>query len=341
MTSQKQIAANRKNAKKAGVRTAAGKAISRLNAFRHGLAEEVLINTDYFQEDKALYERIKKQLFEEMQPKGAFEEMLLNQICDYYWRLRRVSRAERAAIERKLTETYMTNELERMQKVELYDRSVANKDRRTFRISLVYREMWRMAQLINTHIEGSGLPMPKQIAAILEEDFSFGHRFPQIDLILLVNHRAAVLEEEFRELLDDDSEDADEEEQSSTTSAEDTEGAVLEAARAKQRELFAEKIKVEVQLAKQNLAQLIEILECRHSVWMNLERDHDQQMSLARIIPQEKDAELIQRYEAHLHRMFMHNLHEFQRMQSSRLGRPAPMSAALDVNLNTENGFVP
>ena len=71
-----------------------------------------------------------------------------------------------------------------------------------------------------------------------------------------------------------------------------------------------------------------------------LEDHHFSAEQKAQILPGEQDAQRIQRYESHLHRMFMQTLHELQRVRGVRLGQPSPMSAALDVTMGDENGFV-
>jgi hypothetical protein len=54
------------------------------------------------------------------------------------------------------------------------------------------------------------------------------------------------------------------------------------------------------------------------------------------LLPNIEDCQKIQRYEAHIHRMFMSSLHELQRVQALRKGTSLPMAAALDVTLDGE-----
>jgi len=55
----------------------------------------------------------------------------------------------------------------------------------------------------------------------------------------------------------------------------------------------------------------------------------------SKMIPPLGDLEKMQRYDAHLQRVMLQTLHELQRVQSLRLGHPAPAPAALDVTIDT------
>jgi hypothetical protein len=92
VTSDKQIEANRQNARKStGPRTQEGKAAVRHNAVKHGLlAEEVLI----LGEDEAAFKYLDERLRNELQPVGELENMLVDRIVVARWRLRRLGRVE-------------------------------------------------------------------------------------------------------------------------------------------------------------------------------------------------------------------------------------------------------
>jgi hypothetical protein len=91
MATRKQINANRRNAKKGGPKTDAGRAAVRNNAARHGLASihPVLIGEDY-----EPFRNFLKALTDELQPVGIMEIMLVEQIADASWRRRRVTMLE-------------------------------------------------------------------------------------------------------------------------------------------------------------------------------------------------------------------------------------------------------
>ena len=91
----KQLEANRENAKLGGVKTEEGKAVSRLNALKHGLLCSENILTD---EDKTLLREVERGLQEELQPVGALEIALVDRMASCLWRWRRAMKVEREMI---------------------------------------------------------------------------------------------------------------------------------------------------------------------------------------------------------------------------------------------------
>jgi len=90
--SQKQLEANRENAKLGGVKTEEGKAVSKYNALKHGLlSKEVLLKGE---EEKTLIE-VGKRLRMELEPQTELEMVLVDRITANVWRLRRVMQIER------------------------------------------------------------------------------------------------------------------------------------------------------------------------------------------------------------------------------------------------------
>jgi hypothetical protein len=99
MATEKQIRANRENAKKGGVKTVEGKKVARWNALRHGLLSRlVVIETEHCKESRDVYDLILQSITDAMQPIGAIEEMLVERIVTSYWRLRRVLDSENDTI---------------------------------------------------------------------------------------------------------------------------------------------------------------------------------------------------------------------------------------------------
>ncbi len=96
MASERQIAANRRNAlKSTGPRTDAGKARSRRNAITHGLHAHVNNLPD---EEKADFERRLSDWNAALQPCTAYEEDLVRRLAGYSWRLDRAERVQTALI---------------------------------------------------------------------------------------------------------------------------------------------------------------------------------------------------------------------------------------------------
>lgn len=89
--SEKQLEANRKNGKLGGVKTDAGKSVSRLNALKHGLLSEVILLPE---EDEAALLELGKKIRTELKPLGELELALTDRIVSNLWRLRRALKAE-------------------------------------------------------------------------------------------------------------------------------------------------------------------------------------------------------------------------------------------------------
>jgi hypothetical protein len=87
MATEKQVAANRQNAKNStGPRTEAGKRRSRRNALRHGLTAETVIGV---QEDAAAYRALQRAVSADYRPQTNFETELIGRLVSLLWRLRR------------------------------------------------------------------------------------------------------------------------------------------------------------------------------------------------------------------------------------------------------------
>ncbi len=87
MASEKQIAANRQNARSStGPRTEHGKRRSRRNAIRHGLTAETVIDV---LEDPAAYKSLQRAIHADYRPRTNFELELVARLVSLLWRLRR------------------------------------------------------------------------------------------------------------------------------------------------------------------------------------------------------------------------------------------------------------
>jgi len=92
MTTDRQIAANRENAKKStGPRTKNGKRRSRRNALRHGLTAETVIEV---LENAADYAALAKGINADFRPATNFEHELMARLVSLLWRLRRATAIE-------------------------------------------------------------------------------------------------------------------------------------------------------------------------------------------------------------------------------------------------------
>jgi len=96
MATEKQIAANRRNAKKStGPRTKLGKTIASRNAQKHGLTAQTTV---IHSESQAEFDIHRDHLLTDLKPVGPMESILAMRIVDLTWRLRRAKRFRTAAI---------------------------------------------------------------------------------------------------------------------------------------------------------------------------------------------------------------------------------------------------
>ena len=88
MSSAKQIAANRENARRStGPKTLAGKTTSSRNALKHGLLSAQMLLPD---EDPKELSALAEAIHEQLAPEGEMEQALADRVVACLWRLRRV-----------------------------------------------------------------------------------------------------------------------------------------------------------------------------------------------------------------------------------------------------------
>jgi hypothetical protein len=96
MPTPSQIRANRANSEKStGPTSAAGKARSSRNSFQHGLYSKQLVLPN---EDPAELDRLRASLRAEHQPLNTTEDILVNELAETFWRLRRMREFETRAM---------------------------------------------------------------------------------------------------------------------------------------------------------------------------------------------------------------------------------------------------
>ena len=87
---------NQANAKHStGPRTPEGKAKSSLNALRHGITSQVVVMPH---EDLEAYKAFTRRYQDDFQPKGVYEEQLVQSLADTQWRLNRLRAQEHALL---------------------------------------------------------------------------------------------------------------------------------------------------------------------------------------------------------------------------------------------------
>ncbi len=125
MATKKQIRANRLNGRKGGPRTPQGKAVSRLNARRHG----VLARVPAEGEARELH-RIREAFAAAVRPGGAAEEFLVGELARVHLALWRCARAEAEHLMRGATPgaRFSVDAFERVTETfGRYDRTLTNR----------------------------------------------------------------------------------------------------------------------------------------------------------------------------------------------------------------------
>ena len=114
---------NRQNAlHSTGPRTPEGKLASSRNAFQHGLYSKQLVLPG---EDPAELDALRQDLRREHQPANTTEEILVNELAEHYWRLRRMRK-----FEARLMGTGTLEELERgLRLLPIIQRTMASAER--------------------------------------------------------------------------------------------------------------------------------------------------------------------------------------------------------------------
>lgn len=110
----KKAQASRRNGRRSsGPRSPLGKRISRWNALKHGLlAREVVISAGEGKERRRKFAALLARLRQDLRPRNALEEVLVENIAACYWRLRRVLRCETGEIRKRLDHASIHAELE-------------------------------------------------------------------------------------------------------------------------------------------------------------------------------------------------------------------------------------
>ncbi len=93
--SQKQLEANRQNAKLGGVKTEEGKTMSKYNALKHGILSQEVLFED---EDENSLVELGKKLRIDLKPETEIELLLVDRIIANFWRLKRLLKLEHGEV---------------------------------------------------------------------------------------------------------------------------------------------------------------------------------------------------------------------------------------------------
>ena len=165
MSSQRQIDANRRNAQHStGPRTPEGRAAVSLNALRHGLSAETSVLPG---EDPGEFQQLLDAFFDEHQPAGPTETLLVEQMAICAWRLRRMRSLETGLFNVRMSQLPRDeNDLDPCSRAFLYDtsgsRSMEALSRYETRIERAFYRALHELHRLRTPSPPSDLPDPPE-----------------------------------------------------------------------------------------------------------------------------------------------------------------------------------
>ncbi len=303
-TSEKQIVANRTNAKKStGPRTAAGKALVALNGLAHGIYAVSPVIEEL--ESKRSWTAYRFAMLDCLAPVGMVEMTLAERITLAAWRLRRVVRFEAEQI--RLEQEDALEEVSR-----------------------------RLGYKLDLDLDEAGLQQ------MLEEPKWREERCERVSSLLTANDDTPLSGEVAEDLLWFVHEALGQTKQ--------FEGywKQLAAPEAWNVGLIRQLVRGLSEQHRKPFDVLLQTLSQRaQAEWADsyqkerVARARVEKYRREHLLPDTEALEKIQRYESHLSRQFHRDLHEFQRLQATRLGHPVAAPIAIDVDVSTESKSEP
>jgi len=308
MISERQLEANRANAlKSTGPRTAEGKALASANALKHGLVSQLRILPGLEEVEHWQYHM--EQTLHDLEPQGHMECLLAERIALLLWRLGRTARYEQEAAaaalenaEQRLGDSVSVENGRDGQ--ERPDREegptpLEAADERVAAAEETVGLLGRLRDLSEDEVVPGARKLIQTAREIADLSFATSECSGQLEIVAL-NSRMENLLWSARELLD-------------------ALGVLAESGGLDFDEFYAKL----TAWAKSALARTE-----RQRDTLNRTLDQYRRLSL---LPDGEELAKICRYEAHLERMLSKTMHELQRRQAMRLGRPVPLPLVVDV----------
>jgi hypothetical protein len=298
-SSEKQLAANRANARKStGPKTASGKSLVALNSVAHGIysASPVIEGL----ESKRSWTAYRFAMLDCLAPVGMLEMTLAERIILSAWRLRRVTRFETEQIRIDQEDAFEHVGRDLKYYLHRYEDDLdlqAILDEPTWR-----EERWRSVSTLATASDETPLS-PEDAEDLLwyaheqlEQTADFERYCSQ--LVAPVAWQIGLIRQLIRGLCE------------------------------KHRKPFDELLQT---LSARAAAEYGKSQQTATLACASLDKYHREHL-----LPDTETLEKIQRYESHLTRQLRRDLHELQRLQAIRLGRPVSGPIAIDVDVSTE-----
>jgi hypothetical protein len=274
-----------------------------MNALKHGiLSNHLFISAEGEGTDYEAFTDFMAHFFEEMQPVGLLETILVDRLLSTHWRLRRLHIAETGFISKQVDPHFMQQFLQKIEEQGIARNDVENGFFRRMRTSKGCSDLADHWQVVSENLEQHGLPLSKGWANRVEKELGGNSGFFKAEYVYYCNY--IVVNNGVTK----------------TLTVEDE----------KQFNELALKYAKDLQKFFRDVADILKMDE----------KDVQKADLQSKMIPPLDVVEKIQRYDAHLQRIFLQTLHELQRIQSKRLGEAPPLAAALDVTVDADNGFV-
>ncbi|MCK6619802.1 MAG: hypothetical protein HUU32_22830 [Calditrichaceae bacterium] len=303
--SQKQKLANKKNARKGGVKTAAGKEISKYNALKHGLRARDMVWPG--KEDPADFEALLQELMTHYQPLGITEKILVEEIAAACWRRGRFYRFETGlfiARQNALEDKFYNERDWQGRQVntceEALKEEIAAAEENT--------QYWKKNRDDLTRIH--------KVGASLEEIFPWEENWIELqgrvdDSLAQKGMDHELSPPELRQALND----------------------LLGWSDGQIWKMLIALCKEKVARYKKQMAQLKAALQKEEQ----FNRLRLQIMSELAYVPLKEELERLGRFQTMIDKQFYRALHELERQQRIRLGDRVPPPLALDMHMSTDN----
>ncbi|MFX0200978.1 MAG: hypothetical protein ACFFCW_33075 [Candidatus Hodarchaeota archaeon] len=300
--SKKQLAANKKNAQKGGVKTENGKSIVKYNALKHGLlAKEAVITVGEGAENPEEFNAFLDDLKTQLAPEGTLEEMLVEKIAVAYWRLRRAYRYEVGLIRQELdtaTDDFYAEKDWQSKKINRTDEEIEHQieqEKETI-------ESWKKDKRDFTKMRKNGKP--------LEEIYEWGENWEWLEekvKYLLLGHEdyEGFDPENLRKFLNNSADWSDDQ--------------IWQA----HIELCDEKI-------NDHKKEIADLENQKHKNQLRL-----QVIKKLGNIPSKAELDRLLRYEGSIERQLYKALNQLERLQRLRAGDNVPAPVEVDVDVNT------
>ncbi len=330
MTTTAKIEANRRNAARStGPRTAAGKALARYNAVRHGALTAAPLVPG---EDVAAWDQHRQGVVASLAPAGRLEAALADRIALTLWRLDRVARYEAAAVDAAVTNAVLPKpgswEAQMHPQPDPLDTAVATAKEVEGKAGLLKRSAERAGDIFAGL---AGMPGDALIPAELAEaGVEAAH-----EVLLGYDHKGGAphpTSTKFHAQL------------GVAKDADDWTADQVRAGFAAYAEFLGEPVEWMMTEVANDLAKAVDrraaewrAARARRVGLTERRRTEAVRRTADSLLPTEARADLVLRYEGHLQKLLTGTLHELERLQATRAGRDVPAPVVVDVTVTASD----